>query len=104
MSSRRLPGKSLLPIGGIPAAILAAQRVQSPEWQVVLATSDDPSDEPLVRAADTFAIPHVRGPLDDVMRRFIVATEGLADDGVVVRLTADNVFPDAHLVAEVVRE
>lgn len=102
MSSNRLPGKSLLPIGGIPAAILAALRVRNPRWHVVIATSDHPSDDPLVRAAEAFSVPSVRGPLDDVLGRFLIATHGLADDAVIVRLTGDNVLPDARLVGEAV--
>lgn len=103
-SSSRLPGKSMLPIGGIPAAILAVLRARDPKWQVVLATSDERSDDPLVRAAKRFSIMHVRGPLEDVLGRFILATEGLDDDALVVRLTADNLFPDRDLVSEVVAE
>ena len=101
MSSNRLPGKSLLPIGGIPAAILAALRVRNPRWHVVIATSDHPSDDPLVRAAEAFSVPSVRGLLDDVLGRFLIATHGLADDGDRAP-TGDNVLPDARLVGEAV--
>ena len=41
----------------------------------------------------------MRGPLDDPLRRFAIATADLADDDVVVRLTADNVVPDGDLVS-----
>lgn len=103
-SSRRLPGKSLLPVAGYPAAVLATLRASHPDWQTVLATSNDASDDRLARLARAASVQVVRGPLEDVLGRFLVATHGLPDDGIVVRLTADNLFPDASLVREAVTE
>lgn len=103
-SSRRLPGKCLLPVAGYPAAILATLRVTHPGWQSVLATSDDPSDNQLARLGRASGITVVRGPLTDVLARFLIAAEGLPDDAIIARLTGDNLFPDAHLLGDVVEE
>jgi len=49
-------------------------------------------------------IPVVRGPVEDVLGRFVEATADLPDEALVVRLTADNVFPDADLIGMIVDE
>lgn len=103
-ASSRLPAKCLLPVAGYPAAILAALRVAHPGWQTLLATSDDPSDDHLSHLGEAAGLTVARGPLSDVLSRFLLAVQGLPDDGVVVRLTADNLFPDALLLREVVDE
>lgn len=103
-SSSRLPAKCLLPVAGYPAAVLAALRVVHPAWECILATSDDPSDDRLVRLALEHGLTVARGPLKDVLARFTRAAEGLPDDAIVVRLTADNLFPDARLLHAAVDE
>jgi len=99
MGSTRLPGKVLLPICGIPVAILAAKRAQRDIYEVRMATTTDPSDDVLVETAKEAGIPVVRGPVDDVLSRFVQATADLPDEALVVRLTADNVFPDADFIS-----
>ena len=65
----------------------------------MLATSDRPSDDPLAAAAVAAGVPVFRGSEQDVLGRFIAATQGLPDAAIIVRLTADNVFPDGDFVA-----
>jgi spore coat polysaccharide biosynthesis protein SpsF len=101
-SSTRLPGKVLLPIRGLPVVVLAARRAARDGIETVVATSSDASDD---RLADTLAkhgLRHVRGPLDDVLARFIAATADLDDDDICVRLTADNIFPDGDFVGRLI--
>jgi spore coat polysaccharide biosynthesis protein SpsF (cytidylyltransferase family) len=95
MGSSRLPGKVLLPICGIPVAILAAKRAQRNTYEVRIATTVDPLDDILVEMAKEADIPVVRGNVEDVLGRFVEATADLPDEALVVRQTADNVFPDA---------
>lgn len=101
-SSSRLPGKALLPVAGMPSALLASRRAARNGGDVVLATSDHPSDDLLADLARDAGIRVVRGSLDGVLHRYAQAAEDLPDDAVVVRLTADNVFPDADFVEELV--
>lgn len=98
LSSTRLPGKALLTAAGRPMVVLAAQRAGSAGAEVVVATSDRAEDDAVATAVTDAGIRVVRGPLDDPLRRFVLAAEGLADHDVVVRLTADNVVPDGALV------
>src|SRR5581483_7630404 len=99
-SSSRLPGKALLPVARYPSAILAALRAGNRQHRSRLATSDDRTDDILVAEARKHGIEVFRGSLNDVLARYFHASATLADDGLVVRLTADNVVPDGTLVAE----
>lgn len=102
LSSSRLPGKMLLPIGGLPLCVLCAQRAAQSGHEVVVATSDEPSDDLLCKALDEHGIAYIRGPLDDVLKRFIAASKGLKDDDLVVRLTGDNPVVDGTFVNEII--
>jgi spore coat polysaccharide biosynthesis protein SpsF (cytidylyltransferase family)/aryl-alcohol dehydrogenase-like predicted oxidoreductase len=97
-TSSRLPAKVLLPVAGVPLAILAALRAGRDGLEVRLATSVDPSDDELARLAARRGIPVFRGSLEDPLARFVEASKDVGDDTILVRLTADNVFPDASLV------
>ncbi|MES0879093.1 aldo/keto reductase [Roseibium sp. SCP14] len=101
-SSSRLPGKVLLPINGIPMAVLAALRAGNTGIKVLLATSNEASDDVLCSYAEEYGIPVFRGSLNDVLGRFADIVAPLDDDAPVVRLTADNPVPDGTLIEEVV--
>ena len=103
LSSSRLPGKALLTVAGMPMVVLAARRVgRAAGHEVVIATSEEAEDDLIAMTADEHHIACVRGSLDDPLGRFVLATQDLADDDIVVRLTGDNVVPDADLVRELV--
>lgn len=103
-NSTRFPGKALVDFLGFPLAVLAAKRAGSRGHRVVLATSLECSDDALAEASARHGVACVRGPLDDVLGRFVEALSGCRDDGICVRLTADNIFPDGDLIAEVVSD
>lgn len=94
VGSVRLPGKSLLTLGGLPLAELVLRRAGNTGRPVRLATSTDSSDDPLANLVEASGFQVVRGALDDVLGRFLLATRDAAENDVVVRLTADNPVPD----------
>jgi len=96
--SSRLPGKALLSVCGIPSVVLCAKRAENTGLDVCVATSIESSDDLLVHVLREEGIPAFRGSLDDVFDRFVQATEGIPDDTVIVRLTADNLFPDGEFI------
>lgn len=103
LSSSRLPGKVLRPLGGrtvLSWVIRAAQRTHNLD-AVILATSDDPSDDPVAAEAARCGAHVVRGPLDDVLARYVKAVDEHPCDAV-VRLTADCPLHDPALIAQVV--
>jgi spore coat polysaccharide biosynthesis protein SpsF len=83
VTSSRLPGKVLLPIRGHPAAVLAAQRAANLGLRVLVATSDHGTDDLLVAILREHGLPVVRGPLEDVLKRFVIATEDLPESTIV---------------------
>jgi spore coat polysaccharide biosynthesis protein SpsF len=98
MSSSRLPGKVLMDIGGLPLVVLVARRAARDGTDVVVATSDDPSDDGLAQILQKHGIKFVRGSLPNVLERFSIATQDMADGDICVRLTADNPVPDADFI------
>ncbi|MEO8527383.1 MAG: aldo/keto reductase [Caldimonas sp.] len=97
-TSSRLPAKVLLPIAGIPLALLCALRLGCTGREVVLATSCESTDDVLASAAQQQGIHVVRGSLNDVLARFLSCVDDLADGDLVVRATADNPLPDGRFV------
>jgi spore coat polysaccharide biosynthesis protein SpsF len=99
-ASTRLPGKALLPVAGYPCAALAALRAANQGHRVIVATSTDASDDLLTQTLHSHKIEVFRGPLDDVLSRYNLASVGLPSGSVVVRLTGDNVVPDGGFVGK----
>lgn len=98
--STRLPAKVLLPVGGLPLVVLAARRAANTGLSVVVATSDTAEDQCLAATVEQAGIRCVRGSLENVLERFLGATDECDDATQIVRLTADNVFPDGRFVEE----
>ncbi|OFW06430.1 MAG: spore coat protein [Acidobacteria bacterium RIFCSPLOWO2_02_FULL_68_18] len=104
LSSSRLPGKVLLPILGEPMLFRHLERLRrSTEMdRVVVATSTDPSDDPLAAACRQRDVPCFRGDLHDVLRRVVDAARPYRPDAV-VRLTGDCPLADPALVDDLIR-
>jgi len=102
-NSSRLPGKALLPVAGIPSAVLAGLRAARSGFAVTVATSDSPSNDSLAAAFRAAGLAVFRGNEQDVLGRFAAATSALPEDTIVVRLTGDNVFPDGDFIALLIR-
>lgn len=95
MSSSRLPGKVLRLVGSQPmlARVLARASRASFIDEVMVATTIDPSDEPIAEFCERTGVPCFRGDLYDVLDRYYQAA-GLSGADVIVRLTADCPFID----------
>ncbi|MFW6597134.1 cytidylyltransferase domain-containing protein [Propionibacteriaceae bacterium Y2011] len=100
LNSSRLPGKALLHLAGMPLIELVARRASRSGHEVIVATSDEHYDGRIADHLDAVGIPVLRGPLDDVLGRFVAATADLTDDDMVVRLTGDNPICDADVIDE----
>lgn len=103
-NSLRLPGKVLLPINGIPVVVLAAQRAANTGRTVIVATSTETTDDALAQLLENHGISCYRGSLSNTLDRFVNALNAFADDSLVFRLTADNVFPDGRLLDDIERD
>lgn len=103
MTSTRLPGKVLLPLAGQP--MLARQlerlrRLRHPH-EVVLATTTNASDEPLVALCRMLGVHCFRGSEHDVLARYAGAAREVGAE-VVVRITSDCPLLDPTVVDEVI--
>lgn len=104
MGSTRLPNKVMKPIGDIPMIELLLNRLaQSKEVnQIIVATSIDERNFPLVSHVRKLGYPCEQGSENDVLDRYIqVAKKYLAD--IVVRITGDCPLVDPDLVDECIR-
>lgn len=105
MSSSRLPGKVMKPLAGRPMVERQIERLRRCETlsRLVVATSDDPSDDVLASFLKDIGVEVHRGPLADVLGRYVGAIEALGISGQVVRLTADCPLADPGVIDECVR-
>lgn len=97
-SSKRLPGKVLKKINKIPIVILCAKRLSNKGHQVIVATSFDKTDDKLVKILIKNKIKYFRGNLKDVFSRYLQIAKNYKPSDLIVRATADNVFPDGELI------
>jgi spore coat polysaccharide biosynthesis protein SpsF len=104
MSSTRLPGKVLLDLGGRPVLSRMVERVRQSKLitRVVVATTIDPSDEPIVQLCHDEKIDVFRGSLPDVLDRYYQAAT-LYHADIVVRLTGDCPLIDAQLIDQTIQ-
>src|SRR4051795_7145095 len=102
MSSARFPGKVLASLHGTPILAHVLQRVAlaAPLADVLVATSDQRSDDPVAAYAPTLGVDVVRGPLDDVLERFRMCARqrGVAWIG---RGSADSTMLDPAVLGRV---
>ena len=99
MSSTRLPGKVLMPLAGVPMVLRQIERLRRARQmdRLVVATSTETSDDPLVTALRAADVAVYRGSLDNVLARFIGALDANPADHV-VRLTADCPLADPDVL------
>jgi spore coat polysaccharide biosynthesis protein SpsF len=106
MGSTRLPAKVLEPLTGDGAAgsvlgwTVRAARESGCLDDVVIATTTGPEDDALVAAGAELGVDVVRGPVEDVLTRFLMAIDG-RDAAHVMRLTADCPLLDPAVLAVV---
>jgi len=99
MTSSRLPRKVLMDVEGMPMIGRQLERVKKSKLvnEIVVATSVDSSDDELVDYVEDFGVIVQRGPLKDVLQRFIEVLD-VYDFRDVVRLTADCPLADSDVI------
>ncbi len=103
MSSSRLPGKVLHRIEGTPLLGYLLERLRCAErvGTIVVATSDDETDEPIVEFCATTGTTCFQGSLENVARRYAQLLEAFPAEGY-IRVCGDSPLLDPGLVDEVV--
>lgn len=105
MGSTRLPNKVMKRIHGVPMIELLLKRLAKSEEldEIVVATSIDPRNQPLVEHVRALGFACTQGSEVDVLSRYLEAGRAASAD-VVVRITGDCPLVDAELVDQLVRE
>lgn len=105
MGSTRMPNKVMKPIAGVPMIeLLLARLARSSEIdQIVLATSTDERNTPLIEHVQKLGYTCVRGSENDVLDRYLVAARQAQAD-VVVRITGDCPLIDPGLVDQAIAQ
>lgn len=103
MGSSRLPGKVLLPLGDMPVIEHVVRRAAQIIGidRIVIATTTNPEDDVLSDWADENSIDCSRGPVRDVVTRFLEATS-MWGGTAVARITADCPLLDPGICSSVV--
>jgi spore coat polysaccharide biosynthesis protein SpsF len=99
MSSSRLRGKVLMPIGQFTSLELVVLRLSNATSvdKVVVATSTEPDDDELVKFCEERGISTIRGSERNVHSRFLGAIEKYSPENI-LRITSDCPFVDPNLI------
>jgi glutamate-1-semialdehyde 2,1-aminomutase len=105
MGSTRFPNKVMKPIGGLPMIELLLARLAKSKHvdQIVLATSTDERNNPLIEHVQKLGYTCVRGNENDVLSRYLIAAKQARAD-VVVRITGDCPLIDPTLVDNAIEQ
>lgn len=97
--STRLPGKVLLPLLGEPILTRVMRRAARAQRldAVVVATTEDRGDDPIVELAEREGWLLTRGSADDLLDRYMLAARAHRAD-VVVRITSDCPLIDPDVI------
>lgn len=104
LASTRLPGKVLFELAGRSMLQLIIERLSRSQRidQVIVATGDGKLNDAIAYVAESVCgVPCVRGPEDDVLRRYAMAAEA-TDASRIVRVTGDCPFVDPGVIDDVI--
>lgn len=99
MTSTRLPGKVLKPIAGRPMLAYQLERLRRSRRtdRIVVASTVNASDDPIVALCASEGVEYTRGSENDVLSRYAEAAARF-DAATVVRLTSDCPLLDPQLI------
>ncbi len=103
MGSTRFPNKVMKPICGIPMIGLLLKRLSKSKniEQIILATSEDSKNDPLVEYVNGLGYGVFRGSESNVLERYYLTAKQVKAD-IVVRITGDCPLVDPELVDQVI--
>ncbi len=104
MTSSRLPGKVLLPALGEPMLMHLIRRLRAVPSidEIVIATTINATDDPIVAFANAAGVSCFRGSEEDVLSRVIAAADS-ANAQILVEITGDCPVIDPGLVEQTIR-
>lgn len=105
MSSTRLPGKVLLPLGDTTVLGHTVARVKkaSRVGKIIIATSQEPEDDAIAEAAHKLGVEIYRGSLTDVLDRYYQAAK-ISGAEHICRITSDCPLIDPGVIDNVAQQ
>jgi len=105
MSSKRLPGKMLKMLGNMTIIDRVYSNLKKTEGvsKIIVATSEDETDLPLVNHCYKNKITCFRGSLQDVASRFLHISQA-ENEAAFVRISGDSPIIDPKLVGQLIRK
>ncbi len=103
MTSSRLPGKVLMPLGGKPALEFLAERVRRARYvdEIVVATTVNSTDDAIEELCNRLGVSCFRGSEDDVLLRVLDAAKASGAD-LICELMGDSPFIDPLIIDNVI--
>jgi spore coat polysaccharide biosynthesis protein SpsF len=104
MTSTRLPGKVLKKVLDKPLLEYQIERLKRVKFadEIVIATTINSTDLPIIELCDRLSIPYFRGSEEDVLARYYQAAKEHHAD-VVVRVTSDCPLIDPQVIDRVIQ-
>ena len=102
-NSSRLPGKILKEINGKPLLNYILERLDGVVGldDVIIATSNKETDDPIVEYCDKNNLKYYRGDLNNVAERFLKCAQHFNLD-YAIRINGDNLFVDSKVISEMI--
>ncbi|QTH71052.1 cytidylyltransferase domain-containing protein [Pseudoalteromonas xiamenensis] len=106
MTSTRLPGKVMLPLLDVTVLEVMINRLKDLASHVIIATTNDGSEQPIVNLCQRLNIRFYQGSTDDVLSRYFEAAThfGADDETIILRLTSDCPLIDYDLTQDVIKK
>lgn len=99
MSSTRLPGKVMRRVSGRPLIDILLERLKKSDIPILLATSNDEKNNPLVEFVKNKGIRVYRGSENNVLKRYYEAAK-TCNCNTIIRATGDNPLMDGNLIKD----
>jgi spore coat polysaccharide biosynthesis protein SpsF len=99
MTSSRLPGKVLKPLGGQPALQRMIERIRLSRYvdEICIATTTNKADNAIIELAEQLGVSHFRGSEEDVLIRVLHAAYSVKAD-LICELTGDCPLIDPYII------
>jgi len=101
--SKRLYGKSVIPIIDEPLVVLCNKRLKYKNFQVTTVIPKGKEDDYLAHVLKKNRLNFVRGDKFDVLKRFKDFTKNFKKNDIIVRVTADNPFVDKNFLIKLIK-
>jgi spore coat polysaccharide biosynthesis protein SpsF len=105
LSSQRLPSKHLKHVNGEIILLKLIKRLKKCQKisKIIVCTTTDPSDDPLIEILDKESILYFRGHKTDIIQRFLDAANFFNTD-LIIDVEGDKIYTDPYFVDNVVDE